>query len=324
MTKRWQILVAVTMLVALIATACAPAAAPAPAPAAPAAPSAAAPAPAAAAPVAKAPTVLRIPLASDPKSLEPGLVLELVSGYVAENLHAGLLRYNTENEVSPYLAEKYEISEDGLTYTFYLSKDAKWHNGRAIVAGDFKKGVERYLDPAVAAQAGSEYFGAIAGAQDVLEGKTKEVTGVEVVDDHTLKITTTATDPNFLMRLAASSTWLVPSEAVVEGKAEWVDQPVGAGPFKFVEWKRNEKIVLEAWDEFFLGKPTVDRIEYYVVPDTNTALAQYEAGELDVVQVTGANLRRVSADPVLSQQLHKWPLARLRYFGLNRAVVKEF
>jgi ABC-type transport system substrate-binding protein len=126
------------------------------------------------------------------------------------------------------------------------------------------------------------------------------------------------------MKLASTSTWAVSPDAVVEGAPEWKDQPIGAGPFKFVEWKRNEKIVLEAWEEFFLGRPTIDRVEYYIVPDANTRMAQYEAGELDVVGVPGADLQRVSADPVLSKELKTWPRAQLLYFGLNPVVMKEF
>lgn len=275
-------------------------------------------------PKPKEPTVLRVPIASDPKSLEPGLVLELLSGWIAQNLHAGLLTYDENTKIKPYLAERWEMSGDGLTYTFYLRKDAKWHNGRPIVAADIKKGWERYLDPNVAAQAGADYLGNIKGAQDILDGKTKELAGVEAVDDYTLKVTLEKPDSGFLLKLATSSTWTVPPEAVVEGKPEWKDKPVGAGPFKFVEQKTNEKLVLEAWDGFFLGRPSVDRIEYYVVPDPATILAQYEAGELDIASVRAVDLQRVQQDPKLSQELKFWTRAQLVYFGLNMYKVDVF
>ena len=276
-------------------------------------------------PEPKEPTVFRVPITSDPEgTLEPGLVLALLTGWISENLHAGLLRYDENTQLVPYLAERYEVSDDGLTYTFYLRKDAKWHNGRSIVASDFKKGWERYLDPEVAAQAGPDYLGSIVGAQDILNGKTKELSGVEVVDDHTFKVTTEEPDPGFLLRLGTTVTWIVPPEAVVEGQPAWKDKPVGAGPFKFVEWKTNEKVVLEAWDDFFLGRPTVDRIEYYVVPDSATALAQYEAGEMDIAAVDGPDLRYVNEDPKLSKELKFWTRAQLIYVGLNMHTVDVF
>lgn len=263
------------------------------------------------------PTVLRIPVASDPKSFEPALTAELVSLWIAENLHAGLVRYDFRGKVEPYLAEKYQISPDGRIYTFTLRQGIKWQNGRPIVASDFKKGWERYLDPKIPAQLAPDYLGGIRGARDVIAGRTRDLGGVQAPDDRTLKVALVSADPSFLLRLASAVTWVVPEEAVVAGKPEWKDKPVGAGPFKFVEWRRNEKIVLEAWDGFFLGRPTVDRIEYRVVPDRATSLAQYEAGELDLVEVAGSDLRRITGDPVLSKQLHYWTGARLQYFGLN-------
>ena len=320
--KRFSLLFAIVLIVSLLA-ACVPPTAPAAPAAAPAAEEKAAPA--AEAPAEKEPTVFRYPLTSDPEgTLEPGLVLALNTSKVSENLHAGLLKYDHETNLVPYLAESYEISEDGKTYTFYLREDAKWHNGRGIVASDFKKGWERYLDPQLAAQAALDYLGSIVGAEAMMNGETTELAGVEVVDDYTLKITTVEPTPGFLLKIATSPSWIVPPESVVEGEPQWVDGPVGAGPFKFVEWKTNEKIVLEAFDDFFLGRPSLDRIEFLVVPDEGTALAMYEAGELDIADVPASDLTRLTEDPVLSQELLYRTRAQLVYFGLNMYKVPEF
>jgi oligopeptide transport system substrate-binding protein len=269
-------------------------------------------------PEEREPVVFRVPITSDPEgTLEPGLTLALVTGWLSENLHAGLIKYDEDTNLTPYIAESWEVSDDGLTYTFHLRDDAKWHNGRIIVAEDFKKGWERYLDPNVAAQAGADYLGSIVGADAILDGSTQELAGVEVIDDRTLKVTTVEPDPAFLLRMATPFGWVVPPESVVAGQPEWVDEPVGAGPFKFVEWKTNEKVVMEANDDFFLGRPIIDRIEYLVVPDPATALAMYEAGELDTVAVGGADLKRISEDPQLSKELKFWTRAQLLYYGLN-------
>jgi ABC-type transport system substrate-binding protein len=269
-------------------------------------------------PEPREPVVFRVPINSDPEgTLEPGLTLALVTGWIAENLHAGLLKYDEDTNLSPYIAEEWEVSDDGLTYTFHLRDDAMWHNDRPVVAEDFKKGWERYLDPNVAAQAGADYLGSIVGADAILDGTTKELSGVEVVDDHTLKVTTSQPDPTFLLRLATPYGWVVPPEAVVEGQPQWVGDPVGAGPFKFVEWRTNERVVLEANDDFFLGRPIIDRIEYYVVPDPATQLAMYEADELDIAPVAGGDLKRISEDPELSKELKYWTRAQLLYYGLN-------
>lgn len=269
-------------------------------------------------------TVIRYPITSDPSSLEPGLVLELFAGQIALDLHAGLLTYNENTELTPYIAESWDVSDDGTVYTFHLRDDALWHNGRAVVAEDFKKGWERYLDPNVGAQSGGAPFMGIVGAEAYANGEADDLTGVEALDDHTLQVTLTEPSSSFLQNLAVTTTWVVPPEAVVAGQPEWVDKPVGAGPFKFVEWQPNVKIVLEANPDFFLGKPAIDRIEYVIVPDANTALAQYEAGELDIAAVPPSDLQRVSEDPTLSQELGHWTRAQLIYAGMNQSMFEPF
>ena len=270
------------------------------------------------------PSVIRYPITSDPSSLEPGLVLELFAGQIALDLHAGLFTYDQDTNLTPYIVRDWDVSDDGIVYTFNLRDDVLWHNGRAVVANDFKVGWERYLNPEVGAQSGGEPFSGIVGAEAFAAGEADELTGVEAVDDHTLRVTLTEEDPYFLQNLAITTTWVVPSEAVVEGRPEWVGDPVGAGPFKFVEWQPNVKIVLEANPDFFLGKPAIDRIEYVIVPDDNTALAQYEAGELDIVPVPPSDLQRISEDATLSQELGHWTRAQLRYAGMNQSMFEPF
>lgn len=273
---------------------------------------------------AQEPVTLRFPITSDPASLEPGLVKELVAGQLALNLHAGLFTYDAETNVVPYLVDTYEVSADGTVYTFRLHEDAMWHNGRAVVAEDFKLGWERYLDPNVGAQTAGGPFLQIVGGEAMWNGEAESLEGVVAVDDTTLEVTLTGPSLTFLQDLAVPVMWVVPNEAVVEGSPEWVGDPVGAGPYRFVEWQPNVHIVLEANDDFFLGRPTVDRIEFVVVPDVSTALAQFEAGELDIVPVPPSDLERVTNDAVLGDQLAYFTRAQLRYAGMNQSQFEQF
>jgi oligopeptide transport system substrate-binding protein len=275
-------------------------------------------------PESKEPVVLRLAIPSDPMTMEPGLFLSLYTSEVGQNVHAGLFSFAEDGSLSPLVAKSYEISDDELTYTFHLRDNVMFHNGRQMVANDFKVGWARYLDPEVQSNAGPIYLGSIVGAQDVIEGNTKDLSGVEAVDDLTLKVTLSEPDPGFLMRLATTVTWVVPAEAVVEGKAEWVDQPVGAGPFKFVEWKTNERIVLEAFDDYFLGRPQIDRIEYYIVPDATTEVAMYEGDELDIAAVPFSDLDRLQADAELGEELNFWTRARMIALIMNYDLVPQF
>ena len=163
------------------------------------------------------PTVLRFPITSDPASLEPGLVKELVSGQLALNLHAGLFTYDIDTNVVPYLVSDYTVSDDGLVYTFTLRDDALWHNGRPVVAEDFKLGWERYLDPSLGAQTAGEPWEVVVGGTELFAGEAEELTGVEVINDQTLQVTLTRPSLSFLQSLATPVTWVVPMESVVEG-----------------------------------------------------------------------------------------------------------
>ena len=268
--------------------------------------------------------VLRFPITSDPASLEPGLVKELYAGQIALNLHAGLFTYDIDTQIVPYLVSEYEVSEDETVYTFHLREDATWHNGRAVMASDFVMGWERYLDQEIGSQAAGEPFFDIVGAEALWNGEADTLEGAVALDEHTLQVTLVGPSLIFLQTLAVPITWVVPSEALVEGSPQWVDNPVGAGPFRFVEWQPNVKIVLEANDDFFLGRPEVDIIEFVVVPDANTALAQFEAGELDIVAVPASDLERVTNDSELGEQIHYFTRAQLRYAGMNQSMFEPF
>jgi ABC-type oligopeptide transport system substrate-binding subunit len=154
---------------------------------------------------------------SDIESLEPGLFIELYVAWIMENLHAGLVQYNENKEIVPHLAKSWEVSDDRLSYSSYLRQDATWHDDRPIVAADFTKTWERLLDPETAAPAGPGYSGDTVGAMDIVDGKAKELSGVELVDDFPLKSTTVEPDPVRRQRLGTPSTRPLPSEALGDG-----------------------------------------------------------------------------------------------------------
>jgi oligopeptide transport system substrate-binding protein len=270
------------------------------------------------------PTSLRYPLTSDPATFEPGLAKELLTQEVALNLHIGLFTYDADTEVVPYHVQRYEVTPDGLTYTFHLHEGAVWHNGRPIVAADYKLGWERYLDAALGSQTAGDPWRNVVGGPEMFAGTASELTGVRALDEHTLEVRLTNPNSFFLHELAVPSMWVVPIEAVVPGEPRWVDRPVGGGPFRFVEWRPGSLIVLEANDDFFLGRPAIDRIEYHIVPDTSTSLAQYEAGELDIVAVPPAALQRVTNDARLSHEVQHFTRAQLQYVGMNQSTFEPF
>lgn len=269
------------------------------------------------------PSILRLAITEDPRSFEPGLTVFLLDSQIALNLHAGLFTYDENSNLVPYLVQHWEVSDDGRIYTFQLRTDVQWHNGRLVIAEDFKMGWERYMNPDLSAW-GAGYLKSIVGAQEMLDGEADSLEGVEVVDRNTLKVTLTEPDPVFLLRLGTTPTWVVPPEAVVIDQPDWEDKPIGAGPFKFADWQTKVKVVLEANPDFFNGRPSLDRVEFVVVPEPATALNMYRAGDIDVVAVPAGELKHLSQDSHLREEINYWTKAQLVFIGLNMQKVEAF
>ncbi len=270
------------------------------------------------------PKVIRFRISRDPKTLEPGLFNELITGYIANDMHAELVTFDDKMQVTPYIAKSWQVSSDGLVYTFTLRSDVKFHNGRTVTADDFVYTFTRDLDPNVKAAIGLTDFSNVKGAKEFNSGKATSVEGFKAIDPVTFQVTLAQPEPALLMRLASPFTAVVPKEAVVDGKPQWKDKPVGAGAYRYVDWQTNVKVVLEANPDYFLGKPKIDRVEYVVVPDATTAIAQYQKGELDIIGVTGGQLAQVNNDPTLTKELATYPRAQLTFFVLNEKRVAAF
>ncbi|MFQ6122016.1 MAG: ABC transporter substrate-binding protein, partial [Dehalococcoidales bacterium] len=137
----------------------------------------------------------------DPITLDPAVSGEMTSHEYIAQIFGGLVRLDDNLEPAPDIAERWEVSDDGRTYTFYLRKDVKFHNGRQVKAWDFKYSLERACDPDTGSRTAETYLGDIVGVKEVLEGKTREISGVRVIDDYTLQITIDAPKSYFLSKL---------------------------------------------------------------------------------------------------------------------------
>jgi len=142
--------------------------------------------------------VMTFNLGADPKSVDPQLNSATDGGIVINNTFEGLMRTDVNGKSQPAGAESVDVSDDKLTYTFHLRKDAKWSDGKPVTAADYKYAWLRALDPAVASEYSFQLY-YIKGGQDFFEGKgTKENVGLEAVDDFTFKVTLRAPTAYFL------------------------------------------------------------------------------------------------------------------------------
>lgn len=207
-------------------------------------------------------------------------------------------------EPVPRLAESWDISEDGLTYTFYLREDVTWHDGEPFTAEDVEHALLRIMNPEFTASRSP--FMSIEGAKEMTEGETDTLSGVTVIDDYTIEIKLAQPYPAF-MSLAAFGLKPVPKH-VVEGQpfvdAPYFTDPMGTGAWKSVEWVQGDHQTFEANDDYWGGRPILDRIVYRFIPDPNAILNSFEAGDVHATfLIPPSEITRLQGDPDLNVEM---------------------
>jgi peptide/nickel transport system substrate-binding protein len=263
---------------------------------------------------------LTLAFSEDPNSLDSILGYNTVAWEGLMNLYRGLMIYEGDRAVPDMAADWPKISADGLVYTFTIKSGIKFHNGREVEAADFKYSLERCLDPDWASWA-NYYLLSIQGAQDVIDGNTKEASGIEVLDKYTLRFTLNAPDMTFLNILALPNNWVVPKEEVDKWGKDFEKHPVGTGPFMLKEFTPGEKAVFVRNPDFFHeGQPYVDQVIFYFGIDESTALLRTEKGEIDILfgdMIPAADFPRLVSDAKYKDWLFNEPSLYTWWLGLN-------
>lgn len=199
-----------------------------------------------------------------------------------KRVFSGLVSFDPQLNLTPDLAEIWDVSDDGMTYTFHLRQNAKFHNGRAVTAQDFVYSLERAASPGLASDTALTYLGDIVGAYDYAIGNANHIEGIQALDEHTLQIKIDAPKPYFLLKLTYPTSFVLDKENV-EGDSEWYRHPNGTGPYRLTEWTSFERIVYRANQDFYLGAPSIP----YVVVNLYSGDSQrlYETGDVDITSV---------------------------------------
>lgn len=238
------------------------------------------------------------------------------------NMFLGLTRITRTNGVLPGAAEKWEASEDGLTWTFRLWRNLRWSDGTPMTAHDFEFAWKRALAPELrSVRAFMLYL--VKGAEDYNTGKTRtpDAVGVRAVDDQTLRVTLEAPATFFPTYAGANNVFYAVPRHVVERHGDrWTDtdKVVTSGPFVVKEHRPNSYVVLAQNPYYLLKKPEVDEVVVEVVPEAATVLAMYEKGELNLaLGVPLGEVARIKRDPELSKQFGILPEGRTMTLGFN-------
>ncbi len=227
----------------------------------------------------------------DPHTLDPAISGDSTSHQYVLQIFSGLLTLDVNMEPAPDIAEGWQISNGGKTYTFFLRQDVRFHDGRKVTAEDFKYSWQRAADPATGSNTAAAYLGDIVGMDQALSGASREISGVRVIDDYTLEVTIDAPKNYFLSKLTYPTAYVVDRDNVESGRLWW-HQPNGTGPFKLGEWVEGERLVLERNDLYYGEKAYLDSVNFSIFG--GRPMSMYETGEIDVTGVSVIHIDRVT------------------------------
>jgi peptide/nickel transport system substrate-binding protein len=241
---------------------------------------------------------------------------------------APLYSYGTDSSPQPNCAaDMPKISSDGLVYTIPLRKGVTFHNGRAVVAADYKYAWERVLDPKLESWA-SSYIYTIKGASELFDGKATELTGVRVVDDMTLEVTLTQPDVTFLYALTQPFMAPVPKEAVQQFGADFSTNVVGNGPFRLAKYDSAGQNMLFQRHEGYHWQPLpyLDSVEYRWGIDSSVQLLELEKGNVQLLAdgLDAQLLAKMKLNDALKNDIFQQPLWAQRWVNLDQRRVKGF
>ena len=257
-------------------------------------------------------------LGEDPETMDPTLNNSSGAGTMILNAFEGLMVLDENDQAVEGTAESMEVSEDGLVYTFKIREDAKWSDGEAVTADNFKYSWLRALNKETAAEYAYQLF-YIKNAEKFYNGEvTADEVGINVIDEKTLEVTL-ETPTSYFPQLLAFTTYVPLREDIVSANPEgWATNPetyVSNGPFKLVQWDMKDQLVFEK-NENYWDKDSVklETLTFKLVSDDTTAYSELKAGNFDMVNSVPTN----EIEPGIEEGLvHVNPKLGSYYFAIN-------
>ena len=232
-----------------------------------------------------------IGLLAEPVTMDPPQITDLNSTRVIKRMFEGLTAQELGSyKIVPGLAQSWDISKDGLTYTFKLRPNVKFHDGTPLTAEAVRFCFERQMNDK------SQYYA--TGTYPYVKGFLGNVAGVEVVDPLTVQIKLKSPLTPFLQYLAHHSLYIYSPEALKKFGKDIVKNPVGTGPFKLETWEPGVKVVLARNDQYWGGAPKIRQAIYVPIIEAQARLAAIKTGEIDLtMDVPPDSLADLRKDP---------------------------
>jgi peptide/nickel transport system substrate-binding protein/oligopeptide transport system substrate-binding protein len=258
-------------------------------------------------------------LGANPITLDPAMVTDLYGRAIVSQVFDGLVQFDANLKPIPALAEFWEASRDGRTWTFALRQGVKFHNGREVTAQDVVYSFTRLFDTTKPLPVAG-LFQDIQGAKEFRTGKAPGVRGLQAQDRYTFRMVLEEPLAPLLIVLGLANTAVVPQEEVEKPGGDFAHAPVGTGPFKFVRWLPNQEIVLAANDHYYEGRPFLDAVVFKIMVGAKLeeTFGEFLKGNLEETVIPSGKLNEVRVNPQYLQYQHfRKPTLSLLYLGFN-------
>jgi len=226
----------------------------------------------------------------EPIILDPANKTDTRSHEVIEQIFTGLLTFDSSNHLMLGIAESFSVSKDGRVWDFTVKDNAKFHDGRPVTAAHIARSIERVKE------------GPNVSFVDYMED-------IKVIDEKHLTFHLKFPYLPFLANLACGACDIVPDDFSP-------DIPIGAGPYRFVDWVKDKELILDAFDEFFDGRPPIDRVVIKIIPDNKEAVERFKKGEISLMQLAPDTFKEFDPAEVITGSI-----LSTQYIGIN--VMKE-
>lgn len=254
---------------------------------------------------------------TDPKSLDPASLGSWDQAVMAANVLEGLARLTPSGQsIEPGVAKSWEVSDDGLVWTFDIREDAYFHNGEKVTAEDVKYSFERVINPETRSPQ-AWLFNKVVGYNEMRNEEAAEVSGIRVVDDYTLEIELIEPLTPFVSMLASPGAAVVSKTAVEEYGDQFGQNVVSAGPFKLANWEQNLELEMSAFEDYWAGRPYLDTLKFRFIHDENTRVIELLSGNIDWAWVTPAHHQGLTNNSVYKDSIYRVNTLHVAYFIVN-------
>jgi peptide/nickel transport system substrate-binding protein len=248
----------------------------------------------------------------DPMSFNPDTVADDNAYGIVQNIFNRLVKLDASKQIIPDLANKWEVSDDGLSITFHLKENAKWTDGKPVTSKDVK-----YTFDTI--KANKTYY--FSTRMDI-------VNSIKTPDDHTVVFKLKTPDVSFIADLGWYATFILPEHVFNNGQ-KWEDNPasknpIGSGPFKLSKYKQGVSVTLVPNKDYHDGAPKLDKLVYSIIPDEQTAIQALSNGEIDVFEnVPSSSVDQLKANDKVRLALNQYPSPARIIFNLKKKELQD-